>query len=143
MSSAIEDARDTVVLPTILLGEDDEQMRTLLARKLRTNGYRVRECRDGAELLRHLDGYFEQTSACTERYDLIVSDVRMPGVFGTSVVEGAKHCPFFPPTILITAFPDAELLELAKRSGVLAVFSKPFEINDLLQTVRNVIRRES
>jgi demethylmenaquinone methyltransferase/2-methoxy-6-polyprenyl-1,4-benzoquinol methylase len=63
----------------------------------------------------------------------------MPGVFGLSVVEGARDRPGFPPTILITAFGDEETHETASQCGVVAVFDKPFEINDLLEKVRTSI----
>jgi DNA-binding response OmpR family regulator len=63
----------------------------------------------------------------------------MPGVLGTSIVEGASECPEFPPTILITAFGDDETHEKALRVGVAAVMDKPFDMSELLEKVRTVI----
>lgn len=127
----------------ILLAEDDDNMRMILARKLRRSGYRVIECRDGAELLTHLESYLEPQSDAdaAERIDLIISDVRMPGVLGSSVIEGARQLESFPPSILITAFPDVDVYEMAGQSGVLAVFSKPFEVDDLLSVVSEALEQ--
>jgi two-component system, response regulator, stage 0 sporulation protein F len=129
--------------PHILLAEDTDEMRSVIALRLRQQGYSVTECSDGAELLARLGGYLhrDEVEKPTEarKYDLVISDVRMPGVLGTSVVEGAADCPDFPPTILITGFGDDETHEHAHRMGVAAVMDKPFDMNDLLEKVRSVI----
>jgi len=129
--------------PHILLAEDTEEMRTVIAVRLRQQGYSVTECADGAELLARLGAYLHpetvENPADSRKYDLVISDVRMPGVFGTSIVEGATECADFPPTILITAFGDDETHEKARRFGVSAVMDKPFDMSDLLEKVRTVI----
>jgi len=68
--------------PRVLLAEYDEEMRALLARTLRRDGYEVTECSDGVALADHL-GSFVLADA-SEDVDLIVSDIRMPGVSGRS-----------------------------------------------------------
>ena len=128
--------------PHILLAEDTEEMRAVIAMRLRQQGYSVTECADGAELLSRLGVYLHPETVPEPRdkrkYDLVISDVRMPGVFGTSVVEGAAECPDFPPTILITAFGDRETHEKASRLGA-TVLDKPFDMSDLLEKVRTII----
>jgi CheY-like chemotaxis protein len=129
--------------PHILLAEDTDDMRAVIAMRLRQQGYSVTECADGAELLARLGVYLHPETVAqppeSPKYDLVISDVRMPGVFGTSIVEGASECPLFPPTILITAFGDEETHEKARRVGVAAVMDKPFDMSDLLEKVRTVI----
>jgi two-component system, response regulator, stage 0 sporulation protein F len=131
--------------PHILLAEDTDEMRAVIAMRLRQQGYSVTECADGAELLARLGVYLHpetvQEPPETSKYDLVISDVRMPGVFGTSVVEGASECADFPPTILITAFGDEETHEKARRVGVAAVMDKPFVMTDLLEKVRTIITK--
>jgi CheY-like chemotaxis protein len=129
--------------PTILLAEDDDDMRNVLALHLRREGYAVTDCRNGPELLAELTDYLTPTLQRTaaKHYDLVISDIRMPGVFGLTVAEGARDYPDFPPTILITAFGDEETHETARQCGVVAVFDKPFEMNDLLQKVRETVSR--
>lgn len=119
----------------ILLAEDDDEMRSVIALHLRREGYEVTECCDGMELLNHLNGYVEHVDDA-EQFDLIVSDIRMPGVFGLSVAAGAAAYQDFPSMILITAFGDAETHRAAEQYGVKAVLDKPFKIPVLLEKVR-------
>ena len=116
-------------------------MRTILADRLRRAGYDVTECRDGSELVSALTEYFADTPPvlASRHYDLIISDIRMPGISGLSVAEATHDCLEFPPTILITAFGDDETHERAKEMGVVAVFDKPFDMEKLIQKVQEVI----
>jgi two-component system, response regulator, stage 0 sporulation protein F len=124
----------------ILLADDSDDMRTLIAMRLRQNGYAVTECRNGPELLAELKDYLQPAAKKSHgRVDLIISDIRMPGVFGTSVVEAAAEYPNFPPTILITAFGDDQTHAAARRFGARAVLNKPFDLNVLLEKVREVL----
>jgi CheY-like chemotaxis protein len=127
--------------PQILLAEDTDEMRDVVALRLRQKGYAVTECRNGAELIAELSGYLRSSPAdtSTRHFDLIISDIRMPGVFGLSVVEGAAEYHNFPPTILITAFGDDATHEKARQYGVVAVLDKPFDMNDLLDKVRETL----
>jgi two-component system, response regulator, stage 0 sporulation protein F len=127
--------------PRILLAEDTDDMRSVVAMRLRQQGYSVTECCNGAELLSELGDYLGNVpvEARTRRFDLIISDIRMPGVFGTSVIEGGVEYRNFPPTILITAFGDEETHEKARQIGVAAVLDKPFDMNDLLGKVRDTL----
>lgn len=140
-----ENEVQTTSRPAILVAEDDDDMRAELATWLRREGYDVTECRNGAELLSELAGYFETTPPAQPKvvYDCIVSDIRMPGVFGSTVSEGARDIAGFPPTILITAFGSEETHEAARQCGVVAVFDKPFAMKDLLHKVREIAPRYS
>lgn len=125
----------------ILLAEDTEEMRAVVALRLRQQGYCVTECCNGAELIAELKDYMGNVpaEARKRKFDLIISDIRMPGVFGLSVVEGGSEYRNFPPTILITAFGDEETHERARQFGVAAVLDKPFDMNDLLGKVRDAL----
>lgn len=123
--------------PRILLAEDDKEMRVLLNQVLRKAGYEITECPDGIVLLNHLSSYLfpnEQNGV-----DLVISDIRMPGVTGMEVLEGLADCNDLPPIILITAFGDPKTHAEAKRLGAAAIFDKPFEISKLLEKVRQII----
>jgi two-component system response regulator (stage 0 sporulation protein F) len=137
---------DRPVAPArILLAEDADEMRAVLALRLRQQGYQVTECRDGAQLIAALSGYLgnEAETPETQRFDLLISDIRMPGIFGLSVVEGGTEYRDFPPTILITAFGDAETHAKAQQFGVAAVIDKPFDMNVLLSKVRDTLSQAS
>ncbi|MDZ7305005.1 MAG: response regulator [candidate division KSB1 bacterium] len=125
------------IAPHVLLAEDDHEMRALLARVLRKAGYEVTECSNGVELLEHLGSYFLPDEE-HEEIDLIISDIRMPGVSGLEILEGLSKHDDFTPFILITAFGDTETHAQAERFGALAMFDKPFDIDDLLAKVRKI-----
>jgi CheY-like chemotaxis protein/anti-sigma regulatory factor (Ser/Thr protein kinase) len=126
------------IVPHILLAEDDQEMRALLARVLRKAGYGVTECSNGVELLEHLGSYFLPDEE-HETIDLVISDIRMPGVTGLEILEGLCKHDDFPPFILITAFGDTETHAEAERFGALAMFDKPFDIDDLLAKVQKIV----
>ena len=127
--------------PSVLLAEDDREMRTLIGRALKKEGYQVTEAADGADLVSHLGDTIENRQEDrAERYDLIISDIRMPGVFGLTVLEGMQDINGVPPIILITAFGDAETHDAAKKLGAAALLDKPFKMAELMARVRQIVR---
>jgi len=124
-------------MPRILVAEDDKEMRRLLVWNLNKAGFDVVECVDGWELLDHLGN--PVLSGEPDDFDLIVSDIRMPGVSGLEVLEGIHETAWFVPMILITAFGSEEVHRDAERFGAAAIFDKPFEIDDLIRQIRDVL----
>ncbi len=122
--------------PRILLAEDDGEMREMLSFVLWREGYAVESMPDGASLLQRLE------EACTSEaidWDLVISDIRMPGITGMEVLEYLKARGNLPPLMLITAFGDEQTHELARRLGAVALLDKPFDLQDLMSQVRRVI----
>ena len=117
----------------ILLSEDDLEMRRMLSWYLQKKGCDVITAKNGNDLMKHL-GFLGPLEYFHE-FDLIVSDIRMPGVTGLQVLEAAKEFDDFPPMILITAFPDKETLDLAERLGAAAILTKPFDMSELLTVI--------
>ncbi|NQU24519.1 MAG: response regulator [Candidatus Nealsonbacteria bacterium] len=119
----------------VLLAEDDDDMRALLVRAFLREGYHVTECLHGVDLLVHLESFLCPQDISPEQwedFDLIVSDIRMPGVTALEVIEGIQQYGGLPPIILITAFGDRDTHMRACELGTAAVFDKPFEFDDLL-----------
>ena len=125
------------VAPRILLAEDDDEMRRLLAHSLSEEGYEVTQCHDGGEFLVRLQSFIVDKHSVD--FDVIVSDIRMPGLTGLEILEELHECKEFPPMILITAFGDEDTHARAKKFGVAAIFDKPFEIDVLLSKVREIL----
>lgn len=123
---------------SILLAEDDDDLRKLLADTLRAEGFTVIECPNGLALVDILVSRFE---AGKRSVDLVVSDVRMPGVTGLSVLEGLSDWEELRslPMVLITAFGDARLRELAQKFGAVSLLEKPFEMEVLMRVVLEAI----
>jgi len=122
----------------ILLAEDDDEMRTLLSLVLFQAGYKVVECPDGWSLLERLESHI-LPGVKHEDVDLVISDIRMPGVTGLEILRGLPKGEGYPPIILITAFGDEKTHHKAEQFGVAAIFDKPFEMDDLLSKVREII----
>lgn len=125
--------------PTILLVEDDEDMREMLAADMRREGYRVVEAADGDDAVDWLgvgilDGDPERLPA------LIVSDICLPYVSGLDILEGARLSPWRLPVILITGFGDADTHERARDLGAECVLDKPFSMQTLRAAVRSALQ---
>lgn len=124
----------------VLIAEDDDEMRALLAHTLRQSGYSVIECADGLDLMEHLSSLLGER--VSQHIDLIVSDVRMPWVNGLEVLRCTNDYLGYPPFVVITAFPDEETRAQAKALGAALMLSKPFEMDYFLEVIRTIVPPE-
>lgn len=117
----------------VLVAEDNDEMRALIAERLRGEGYEVIEAKDGPTLINAIvRGVTDERPPRSP--DVIVTDVRMPGCSGLEVLERMRRNDWATPVILITAFADPELVEEAERLGAAVVLDKPLDL-DLLAYV--------
>ena len=124
----------------IVLAEDDYEMRRLVAASLRESGDHVVEARDGLDLLDVIRAwYYPGTRA--HPIDVIVTDVRMPGLTGLDIVDMLQDRSLRIPVVLTTAFGSDLLRAEAARLGVVAVLDKPFEMTELRSVVDRVAAR--
>jgi DNA-binding response OmpR family regulator len=122
---------DSLRVGRLMLAEDNQEMRSLLASTLRNDGYEVIEARTGVELLDQI-----QFARQGEKpVDIVVADVRMPGLTGLEVLRRLQREEFTAPVILITAFGDEETHRTALDLGAAAVLDKPFDLDDLSNVV--------
>ncbi len=104
-------------------------MRGLVVEALRKQGYFVLEVADGVNLRSAASG------STGEHFDLLVSDIRLPGASGLAVLHSLRAAGRTLPVILMTAFgDDATRTRVADLGGIL--FDKPFNLRDLTATVR-------
>jgi CheY-like chemotaxis protein len=132
--------------PRAIIAEDVEDVRRVLAVALRGMGYEILEASSGGELLDQLaDGLLSGDPK--SRPDVIITDVRMPGLTGIEILAGLRHAGWQTPIVLMTAYADPELREEVRRLGGDALFAKPFDVDDLITAVVNmtphVRRRDS
>lgn len=120
-------------------------MRRLVVEALSADGYDVAEVSDGVELLARVGSsvLFGGFGSIREPPDLIVTDVRMPGLTGLTVLEGLRRAGGTVPVVVITAFGDDETHRIAYQSGAVAVFDKPFDLDDLRTIVLHALRPPS
>jgi CheY-like chemotaxis protein len=134
MRSGANPLQRTFVPARILLAEDDRELRALIASALRDDGFEVVAVEDGNTLVDHLaDGMAADGSL--DGYDLIISDIRMPGFTALEIMTGLRRLLASTPIVLITAFGDPKTHERARRLGAAAVFDKPFDVDELTRAV--------
>ena len=127
----------SVVGGRILVAEDDRAMRKLIAGTLRRDGHRVTEAASGRDALERLGNAIHEGGV--RFYDLVISDIRMPGPSGLELLAGLRAGDWSVPVILITAFGDAETHRHARRLGAVSVLDKPFNLELLSWLVRRLL----
>ena len=115
---------------TILIAEDEAMVRMVEVETLREAGYNIREAKNGAEALEVLKS--------DARVDLLITDIKMPGINGYQLAEaGAQLRPQLK-VILITGYAQDPLPSRMERAGVRVVY-KPFDIDVLPSLAKQVL----
>ena len=121
--------------PKVLVAEDSKEMRRLLVWALQNRGFQVTEASDGPDLFVRLSTQADPGA----KYDLLVSDIRMPHMTSLEFILGLERIRhLLPPTILITAFGDEQIHRRAAELGAVVV-DKPFELDDLMEMVEETL----
>ncbi|MGI8641354.1 MAG: sigma-54-dependent transcriptional regulator [Pyrinomonadaceae bacterium] len=115
---------------TILLADDDVNLRRVLEFQLDEAGYRVLTAQDGAEA-------FEIFT--NNDVDCVVSDLRMPKVSGLELLEKIKAANAEIPIIVITAFGEVETAVTAMKAGAFDYINKPFNRDEILLTLERAL----
>jgi CheY-like chemotaxis protein len=115
---------------TVLVIDDDERVRTLLRDILRFAGYRVIEASDGRSGMRYLEN---------GEFDMVLTDLGMPEMNGWEVVKMIKKETPQTPVVLITGWGTNLDEEKVKESGVDGIIGKPFQVNEVIETVEQFI----
>lgn len=120
-------------MPHLLVVDDDRDIRTLVAQFLSKHGYRVTAVRDGAEMMKALDG---------ARIDLIVLDLMLPGEDGLSLCRRLRATSATP-IIMLTAMGEETDRIVGLEMGADDYLAKPFSPRELLARIKAVLRRAS
>jgi DNA-binding NtrC family response regulator len=128
------EARASVLPLEVLLVDDEETIRVTLADDLAAAGHRVTALADGAEALRAIENRV---------FDVVVSDIRMPGAEGTQLLERAKALRPETEVILITAYGTIESAVQALRAGAYHYVVKPFLNEDIVAHVDRIARMKA
>ncbi len=122
----------------VLVAEDDPKMREMVSERLRRDGFEVIEVGSGDEALGLME-LIAAHQAPIDDLDLVIMDVRMPGLSGIEVVYLLRAFRWNTPILLMTAYPEPELLDEANRLGV-SVLSKPFGFSRLTEAAVAAMR---
>jgi len=112
--------------------DDDESLRWVLEKALRQAGMETRSF-DRAEHLLEAFGH--------DRPDVLITDVRMPGMDGIALLNRvSRSCPDLP-IIVITAHSDLDHAVAAYQGGAFEYLPKPFDLDEVIELVRKAARR--
>jgi two-component system response regulator FlrC len=114
----------------ILVVDDDRSMRSAVAECLEICGYHVSTAVNGEEAL----ALFKK-----DRFNLVITDMRMPGMTGMDVLTGVKSLSSQTPVILITAYGTVSAAVEAMKAGAAEFIMKPFSLDDLESAVAHVL----
>jgi CheY-like chemotaxis protein len=128
--------------PRVLIAEDEWAFRVVLLLAFEEAGYDVVTVGNGPKLLEVLASSMLPNSGI-DAFDMVVSDVRMPGWSGLLALEELCRSPLVPPVVVITAFGSHELHQRAEQAGAAAVLDKPFDLADLTALGRRMIARHA
>ncbi len=115
---------------TILVTDDQAGVRKLLYEVFSRDGFTVLTAADGQEALRVLQ---------TEVPDLILLDVKMPGLGGLETLRQMRARDLDTCVILMTAYGETEVVAEAMKLGAVKHIAKPFDLNQLRQTVKELV----
>ncbi|MGH7506137.1 MAG: response regulator, partial [Longimicrobiales bacterium] len=119
---------------TVLLVEDDAATRGMIARHLRSSGFEVTTAESAEQVI--LDA-----GAGTAAYDVVISDVHLPGTSGLDLASYLLRGAPTQPIVLITGDPDEALARDALSRGPVSYLLKPFELFELDAAVRQAVMR--
>jgi two-component system cell cycle sensor histidine kinase/response regulator CckA len=117
---------------TVLLVEDEPGVRHLARDVLSRYGYRVIEAADGAEALRLAEGH-------AEPIDLLLTDVVMPGMSGAELAARFRALHPGVPVLYASGYADEAVVSHGVRHEGMPFLQKPFEPDDLVRRVREVL----
>lgn len=118
----------------ILLVEDEKKTVQFIKKGLEENGYQV----DTAE-----DGTSGKKLAFSNNYNLIITDVIMPGIGGRELCKELRSGQIETPILMLTALGDTDDVVDGLDSGADDYLSKPFEFKELLARIRSLTKRQA
>jgi len=115
----------------ILIVDDEPDMRLAVRNVLKLRGYEVSEAGDGPSAL---------AMAKNSRPDLVLLDIRLPGMDGIEVLEGLKKIDGTLPVVMITGYGHIQSAVDVMKLGASEYLQKPFENAQLVETVKKFVQ---
>ncbi|RMG00499.1 MAG: sigma-54-dependent Fis family transcriptional regulator, partial [Nitrospirae bacterium] len=119
-------------MPSILVVEDKKSMAEMLKSTLHSEGYDSDTAFRGEDALELLK---------KQSYDLVITDLKLPGIDGMALLGEIKAVDPFMPVIIMTAYGTIEVAVEAMKRGAEDFITKPFDIDHLLLKVRKALDR--
>src|SRR5579864_3668311 len=112
----------------VLVVDDEEKLRRVLELQLSTAGFEVDKARSAEEALKLVD-----------RADLILTDLKLPGMDGLELLAAIRRQNMRSPVIVMTAFGSVEVAVEAMKSGAVDFLLKPFSLDHLMAVVHKAL----
>lgn len=112
----------------VLIVDDEEELVSALAERLTLRGFQAKGVTTGAAALEHLE---------EEGCDVVLLDVKMPGLGGMELIKRIKEQRPYLQVILLTGRSSAQDAELGMELGAFEYLTKPVKIDDLIRVVRS------
>ena len=117
----------------ILVVDDEVMVRVVLRKILIKEGYKVLCARDGESAIKKIEN---------ETFDLVLLDLKMPGIDGIETLEKIRKINKNIPVILISGYLTNEKVERATKLGISNYIEKPFNLDEVeLKTKKALIKR--
>ena len=116
--------------PRVLIVDDDENIRVILSNLVRKEGFEVLVAEQGEKALKMM---------LSDSPDLLITDIRMPGMDGMEVLRQAKDLDRELPVVLITGHADVQGAVKAFKAGAHDYIVKPFDNNDVLRVIHRAL----
>ena len=117
-------------LPKIWIADDDEAIRIVLEEGLKSTGLEISTYADGESLINALE---------EDKPDLIISDIKMPGMHGYDLLKHIKNNYEKLPVIIMTAFTDMQAAIDAYGGGAFEYIPKPFDLEEAIAIVKKAL----
>lgn len=117
---------------SVLVVEDDNNLRKLMCAALKQNGYMPRPAADGAEALDEMEKY---------SIDLVISDVMMPNMDGYELTRQLRNARFDMPVLMVTAKESFQDKQSGFMAGADDYMVKPINIDEMILRVGALLRR--
>jgi DNA-binding NtrC family response regulator len=119
-------------MPHLLLVDDEESLRSVVAERLTDEGYLVTQASDGEAALKALDGF---------AFDVIVSDLRLPGVDGRQVIDAALTRYPGIIAIVVTGYGTVKDAVDMIKLGAADFIAKPFQFDELMHVLNKALEQ--
>ena len=117
-------------VPKVWIADDDEAIRMVLEEGLKIAGLEIATFADGESLIDALND---------EKPDLIISDIKMPGMHGYDLLKQVKNNYDKLPVIIMTAFTDMQAAIDSYGGGAFEYIPKPFDLEEAIVTVKKAL----
>jgi DNA-binding NtrC family response regulator len=117
----------------LLIVDDEESIRKLLAARFDREGWEVICAENGKDGVK---------AALTSKPDVIITDVKMPGLDGFQMIEALRSAQVLSPIIVITGHGEKECAIESLHKGAFDYMEKPFDMNEISHTIKRALQHE-